>query len=435
MKKLIYPILILSILLCSCKQKYEVVLPMSDIFLYQPEDNKSMDLNDHTKDEYIFSWNKISEGGNTLILSASPVLLNPVTIDLGDVLSYEMKATSADQYFSTLGVESGKNGRIYWSVKPTKNQTVAASDIRILNVKRILSKLESPTDQFAQVLDTEKSSETLRFSWNTDGMPEAASYSICFGTNADLTGDVAVISAGAVKSVYVTQMQLQEVLEKLPLKKYESVKVYWNIINDADNSKLSRSPFVLQLEGMLIFKDTRGDEVITYRVVKLDIDGTSQVWLAENLRATKYPDGTDIEAENIKWAPASMGENYVKVYGAYYNDAIKLNVVPKGWKLPSVDDYKELFGITATAEGQWNVLKDPVYYEIFFNQININAWGLSLVTAGQWVGDNIVSQKQKYCYLLASDTNTNECVLHDGGATLWFPWTTGAPIRMYYTGE
>ena len=50
---------------------------------------------------------------------------------------------------------------------------------------------------------------------------------------------------------------------------------------------------------MLIFTDIRGDEKITYRVAKVKYStGEEVVWLAENLRTTKYPDGTDISLAN-----------------------------------------------------------------------------------------------------------------------------------------
>ena len=56
-----------------------------------------------------------------------------------------------------------------------------------------------------------------------------------------------------------------------------------------------------EYDRMMRFIDVRGDEKITYRVVRIFYsDKTSLVWLADNLRATKYADGTDIEANNFK---------------------------------------------------------------------------------------------------------------------------------------
>ena len=82
---------------------------------------------------------------------------------------------------------------------------------------------------------------------------------------------------------------------------------------------VSRSSGVLNMTEMMRFIDVRGDEKITYRVVRIFYsDKTSLVWLADNLRATKYADGTDIEANNFKKTPASLGEGRVKAYGVHY---------------------------------------------------------------------------------------------------------------------
>ena len=33
---------------------------------------------------------------------------------------------------------------------------------------------------------------------------------------------------------------------------------------------------------------------------------------------------------------------------------------------------------------------------------------------------------------VVTDDMSHQCILHDGGATLWSPWTTGAPARFIY---
>ena len=63
---------------------------------------------------------------------------------------------------------------------------------------------------------------------------------------------------------------------------------------------------------MMRLVDKRGDETITYPVVRVTFsDGTSQVWTAQNLNTTKYPDGTEIEAEYYRYAPESLGEDWI----------------------------------------------------------------------------------------------------------------------------
>jgi uncharacterized protein (TIGR02145 family) len=104
------------------------------------------------------------------------------------------------------------------------------------------------------------------------------------------------------------------------------------------------------------------------RTVK-DIDGNvynsitigTQVWIVENLKTTKYNDGTSIPivSDDTAWAsltaPALCWYNndsieYTKTYGALYNYyAVDLgsnggrNICPDGWHVPNASDWNRLF--------------------------------------------------------------------------------------------
>ncbi|MEX0982173.1 MAG: fibrobacter succinogenes major paralogous domain-containing protein [Bacteroidales bacterium] len=80
-----------------------------------------------------------------------------------------------------------------------------------------------------------------------------------------------------------------------------------------------------------------------------------QVWMAENLKTTKYNDGTDIPnvIENTDWRSLSTGayawyENdettYGDIYGALYNwYAVETgNLCPSGWHVPTDAEWKTL---------------------------------------------------------------------------------------------
>ena len=57
MKHLLYTLLGI-LLLAGCKEdKYNVIIPMSDIYLSAPQDGAKIDLNDLSIDEYSFSSN------------------------------------------------------------------------------------------------------------------------------------------------------------------------------------------------------------------------------------------------------------------------------------------------------------------------------------------------------------------------------------------
>ena len=109
----------------------------------------------------------------------------------------------------------------------------------------------------------------------------------------------------------LTHEELQALLDQLAIKRWTSNSVYWNV-KTSSGQLVSRSSGVLNMTEMMRFIDVRGDEKITYRVARIAYsDGTSLVWLADNLRTTKYPDGTDIEAANYMNTPASLGEGRV----------------------------------------------------------------------------------------------------------------------------
>jgi uncharacterized protein (TIGR02145 family) len=126
-------------------------------------------------------------------------------------------------------------------------------------------------------------------------------------------------------------------------------------------------------------KDKESDPII-------DIDGNvyktvvigEQVWMAENLRVTRFNDGTAIkltenneEWKNITEAAFSWYDNdsslYGNQYGALYNGYAAQNkrLCPIGWHVPSVNNFLKLIetlGDTLTAGGklksdddsQWN---------------------------------------------------------------------------------
>lgn len=98
-----------------------------------------------------------------------------------------------------------------------------------------------------------------------------------------------------------------------------------------------------------------------------DIDGNiyntiaigSQIWMKENLRTTKYNDGTSIPlvTNSTEWASITLGycwynndpANYKSTYGALYNFLAVCsiynggkNICPTGWHVPSYDEWVTL---------------------------------------------------------------------------------------------
>ncbi len=89
----------------------------------------------------------------------------------------------------------------------------------------------------------------------------------------------------------------------------------------------------------------------TYRVVQIG----NQIWMAENLRTTKYNDGATItnQIDNTLWSNSTTGAycwynndaaTYKTTYGALYNGyAVKTGkLCPTGWHVPTDVDFETL---------------------------------------------------------------------------------------------
>lgn len=105
-------------------------------------------------------------------------------------------------------------------------------------------------------------------------------------------------------------------------------------------------------------KDIDGNE---YKTVKIG----NQVWFAENLKTTKYNNGTPIPniTDNTEWAELSTGAyawynndeaTYKNAYGALYNwFAVETgNLCPTGWRVPTDAEWSTLINyIDPNADG------------------------------------------------------------------------------------
>jgi len=141
------------------------------------------------------------------------------------------------------------------------------------------------------------------------------------------------------------------------------------------------------IDSLKIFEDAAGNLPLLVELEKVieltvtDIDGNvyhtvpigTQVWMVENLKTTRYNDGTPIPnvTDNTAWAylttPGYCWYNndlatYKNTYGALYNGyTVDLysnggkNVCPTGWHVPSFDEFATLttyLGGVAVAGGK-----------------------------------------------------------------------------------
>jgi uncharacterized protein (TIGR02145 family) len=86
----------------------------------------------------------------------------------------------------------------------------------------------------------------------------------------------------------------------------------------------------------------------TYRAIKIG----NQWWMSENLKVTHYQDNTPIKtaASDDEWAADTAGASCAQpsTFGDvgslynYYAISNKKNIAPKGWHIPSDEEWKEL---------------------------------------------------------------------------------------------
>jgi uncharacterized protein (TIGR02145 family) len=163
----------------------------------------------------------------------------------------------------------------------------------------------------------------------------------------------------------------------------ENKVVVWNIL--AEKTEISgfyQFKILAELENQFAsdsgtFTDERDGQV--YKWVKI----SEQVWMAENLKATRYNDGTPIrnvindrEWEKLKSGAYCLYEDTVEVYGLLYNwYAVNTGkLCPIGWRVPSDNDWyllgKNLVRIDESGKEMseyWKIRKHYIVYRTIFN--------------------------------------------------------------------
>lgn len=445
--------------LAGCRtEKYELVIPMSDIWLAGPADGTAVDLNDMDIESVTFSWDRAIESGAMLIFSNTVTLKANVQVEAGTGNSFDVTPMDLNTIASQLGVTAGSSGTLYWTVKASDDIAAAASSVFTINVGRIVSKLRTPQDQSIVELLVDEPDAEVVFSWDGEGQ-EGNDFSIVFSTDANMADNVRTIDGQAVEnsSITLTADRIQNEIERLDMARFTINTVYWNVKNNTTGDFVSRASGVVNVRDMLRFTDMRGEEIQQYRVVRLEYNGKTQYWMAENLRTECAPDGTPLEKgveyqslpeSEPSWC-TDEGKRALarKAYGCYYTLDAALKACPEGWQLPSYSDWRALYDVAGVA-GSYIVLKSPDWYvpadaaaekagELW------GTWGLNLVSAGQWWGNgnpaDMSNANSQHIYLVAADIpdDSNYFVQSAADSNFW-PQTgkaRGASVRYYYIGK
>lgn len=233
-----------------------------------------------------------------------------------------------------------------------------------------------PDDLEVIELDWANKTTELDFEW--ESADESATYSIVFSLEDDLSSPYKV-EAGKVLEYALTHEDLDEVLAELGVPAYRCADVYWAI--ESVNGDLTASSDVRSMNLFRLYRpfvDTVNEDEYKVCRVTNEMTGDYAVWMAENLRAVKYSDGTSIGADVRFYGDAvadNAGDAAMKnVYGGYYTwtGAVRGNtgaeVAPKvqgacpaGWHVASKSEWD--FLINSLEEGNpGGALKNASYW-------------------------------------------------------------------------
>jgi uncharacterized protein (TIGR02145 family) len=152
--------------------------------------------------------------------------------------------------------------------------------------------------------------------------------------------------------------------------------------------------FVL-LNGTAYYGNER--QFNTYSGTATDIDGNlyytvkigAQEWMVDNLRTTRYQDGTAISSVNrnswSSYVGDARGVNQDNEYnalqiGRYYNREAVTNshgLAPEGWRIPSYADWQQLFSYVGIDSAAFRLIKVE-----WSGSGADNRWGLSVMPGG-----------------------------------------------------
>ncbi len=449
MKKITQYIFILSLaILYSCQEAddYKLHTAFFDVELNSPADRQEVDLGKIESADFTFDWSAETEENCVLIISTSETFANlnannSKIIEVNKEQSHAIKLPALDYIAASLGVESGGEKELFWTIKPKSDLRIASADIHSFVIKRAKSALILPKDLSKEAITKSNLNKEVNFKWETT-TGAGGEYELHFSSNPEFSDEIIKLDAGNENETKITHQQLQTVFEQLECEQYQLAEIFWNVYNKSTKSYVSTSTSILYVDGVMTFTDVRGDESITYDVVRLDYsDGTSAIWLAENLRTHKYPDGTDLEiAKDYGVAPDDLAEDIRQAYGNYYTNDVKLKVAPKGWRVPTYGEINKMFVEAEKQTGTYDVLKHPKYYAGINSEL-ANAWRMNLNSSGRmnnWINEaddtykyEIVGYNLIYCYLSVSDL-PDKVANHDGGAEIWKSPSSGGVIRLIY---
>lgn len=211
--------------------------------------------------------------------------------------------------------------------------------------------VSKPTVQTASVTDITKNSATSGGIVTSDGGATVTARGIEWSTSQNFTTGINKISGGSGVGTFTTFVTGLQTNTTYYVRAYATNSAGTSYASNVQTFKTASgtvdNPYLNPNLTYGSITDIDGNVYATVRIGK-------QTWTAENLRVTRYNDGTSIPniPNNNTWAALTTGawsyykndESYNNIYGKLYNwfTVNTGKLCPKGWHVPTDDEWWEL---------------------------------------------------------------------------------------------
>lgn len=355
-----------------------------------------------------FEWSCDTTGVDYTLRLYDAEFEKEATFEAGEECHFEISQSDLDLLLEqTFGMVASQKKKFAWNVVPSDPERATAEEDRMVIIRRFeavtaadpITLTEGPADGTEYQLDYGSRDEVLATAaWecNARNVIYALEYSLDAEMNAPKVRPLTT-----EKSVEMTHALLDGLLSDLG-GAYLTRTIYWRITSTVNIKTMPSEIRSLRLTGMLRpytdLRDPENPEV--YEVVKIGED----FWMAENLRAMKYSDGTAFTTvDEIYGNPAakSYTDELIadpKIRGVYYSwptalrtydeatdaeDTRMQGVCPDGWHVSTMQEWRAL---QTAAGSDATRIKSAQYWT---GNTGTNELGLDIVPAGKFWHGNV----------------------------------------------
>jgi uncharacterized protein (TIGR02145 family) len=398
------------------------------IYLTTPADGADLNANS-VNFPVTFTWQSgaMNIPAYTLKISTDPAFPAGTATwssDKNSAVSHAFNASEYDALLSGLGVALYEQQTLYWTVTPTTAMEKQITHTRLFTAVR-KTVLTKPTAGASVIPDYKNLNKTVRFEWNATG---SGPYELVI--TKDAAGNDVIANKPGISGAFTefTHAELQALIDDpgKNLKRYKANELYWNVKVSGTSSYISELPCPVKLYGKRIFTDNRAEymkqerpadfsahpewpgfhePVQEYEVAVLQYNGKEVVWLAEDVRATCPWDSPSIKLSGpaydvqIQLPMPEVTKDGIPIpdkyhavrttvprTGYYYNTNWFNSVMPRGWKVPSMAEWEEMF--LAAAAAYSGAYSDNVIFHPDFitgsNKEHANEWGMNFIPLGYY---------------------------------------------------